>query len=224
MEDGRQGAGGGQSSTVIVEAKAEQQRIAQRVVKTWSGPEPRVVVGVDMAGGVYGRPVRAAAVALAWRSLDVLASATHEEQPTFPYVPGLLALREAPPVLAALDKLPMRPDLLMVDGQGIAHPRRCGIAAYLGVTLDLPSIGVAKSRLVGTHDEPGPEVGDWTPLLDKEEVIGAVVRTRRGAKPLYISIGHRIDLAHAVQFMLGALRGYRLPEPTRLADKLSKST
>ena len=209
-------------------AIAEQRRLAQQVRAVWDGPEPTVVVGVDMAGGLYGADVRAAAVALRWPSLERLAVAVVEQPPTFPYVPGLLALREAPAVLAALEQLHQQhhltPDLLMVDGQGIAHPRRCGIAAYLGVTLDLPSIGVAKSRLVGTHDEPGPEVGDWTPLLDKEEVIGAVVRTRRGAKPLYISIGHRIDLAHAVQFMLGALRGYRLPEPTRLADKLSKST
>lgn len=207
-------------------AIAEQRRLAQQVRAVWDGPEPTVVVGVDMAGGLYGADVRAAAVALRWPSLERLAVAVVEQPPTFPYVPGLLALREAPAVLAALEQLHQQhhltPDLLMVDGQGIAHPRRCGIATYLGVTLDLPTIGVAKSRLVGTHADPGPQVGDWTPLLDAGEVIGAVLRTRPRANPLYISVGHRIDLPNAVRLVLAALRGYRLPEPTRQADRVSK--
>lgn len=206
----------------IPAAIAEQTRLAQQVSQTWNGREPRVVGGVDVAGGLYGQDVRAAAVALAWPSLDLLAEAVFEQAPTFPYVPGLLSLREAPAVLAALDKLAIKPDLLMVDGQGIAHPRRLGIAAYLGVTLDLPTIGVAKSRLVGRHATPEDEVGAWTPLTDRGETIGVVLRTRRGANPLYISIGHRIDLPMALRLVQAALRGYRLPEPTRLADRLSK--
>ncbi|MCW5851852.1 MAG: deoxyribonuclease V [Anaerolineae bacterium] len=206
----------------VTAAIAEQRRLAQQVRAVWDGPEPQVVVGVDMAGGLYGADVRAAAVALSWPSLEGLAVAIVEQPPTFPYVPGLLALREAPAVLAALQQLKLTPDLLMVDGQGIAHPRRCGIATYLGVTLNLPTIGVAKSRLVGIHAEPGPQVGDWTPLLDGAEVIGAVLRTRLRANPLYISVGHRVDLRTALRFVLAALRGYRLPEPTRQADRASK--
>lgn len=200
----------------------EQRHLARQVRAVWDGPEPEVVVGVDMAGGLYGADVRAAAVALHWRSLERLAVAVVEQPPTFPYIPGLLALREAPAVLAALSKLNLTPDLLMVDGQGIAHPRRCGIATYLGVTLNLPTIGVAKSRLVGTHAEPGPEIGDWAPLLDGDEVIGAVLRTRPRANPLYISVGHRVDLPNAVRLVVAGLRGYRLPEPTRQADRVSK--
>ena len=206
----------------VAAAIAEQQRLAGHVRAAWDGPEPTVVVGVDVAGGLYGADVRAAAVALRWPSLERLAVAVVEQPPTFPYVPGLLALREAPAVLAALDKLALTPDLLMVDGQGIAHPRRCGIAAYLGVTLDRPTIGVAKSRLVGAYAEPGPDIGDWTPLVDRDEVVGAVVRTRLRANPLYISVGHRVDLTNAVRLTLAALRGYRLPEPTRQADRVSK--
>ena len=201
---------------------AEQTRLAAQVRDVWDGVEPRVVGGVDMAGAMRGPLVRAAAVALAWPDLALVAQAVAEVAPAFPYVPGFLALREAPPVMAALAKLPQRPDLLMVDGHGVAHPRRFGIASYLGVTLDVPTIGVAKSRLVGEHEAPGPEVGAWTLLVDKGEIIGAVLRTKAGVKPLYISVGHRIDLATAVRLTLAATRGHRLPEPTRLADQLSK--
>lgn len=196
--------------------------MAARLSPRWDGREPRIVAGVDMAGGARGALVRAAAVALTWPDLARIAATVEERAPTFPYVPGLLALREAPAVLAALARLPVRPDLLFVDGHGIAHPRRCGIACYLGLTLDMPTIGVAKSRLVGRHHEPGPVVGDTTPLIDGGEVIGAVVRTRAGARPLYISIGHRVDLDTAVRLTLAALRGYRLPEPTRQADRVSR--
>ncbi len=206
----------------LAAAAAEQTRLAEQVRDEWEGVEPRIVVGVDMAGAMRGPLVRAAAVALAWPDLAVVAQAVAEVAPSFPYVPGFLALREAPPVMAALDRLPMRPDLLMVDGHGIAHPRRFGIASYLGVTLDTPTIGVAKSRLVGEHEPPGPDVGAWTPLVERGEIIGAVLRTRLGSKPLYISVGHRVDLAAAIRLTLAATRGHRLPEPTHLADRLSK--
>ncbi len=125
-------------------------------------------------------------------------------------------------MLAAVDRLSRRPDLLLVDGQGIAHPRRLGIASHLGLCLDLPAIGVAKSRLVGTHAEPGPNRGDRSPLTDGDEEIGAVLRTRRRVRPLFISIGHRVTLATAITFVLDCGRGYRLPEPCRIADRLSK--
>jgi deoxyribonuclease V len=124
-------------------------------------------------------------------------------------------------VLAALEKLTIWPDLFIFDGQGLAHPRRMGLAAHLGIILDRPSIGCAKSRLIGEHREPGQAVGDWAPLLDGEETIGAVVRTRAGAKPLFVSIGHRIDLPTAIHFVLRCTRGYRLPETTRYAHRLA---
>jgi len=118
--------------------------------------------------------------------------------------------------------LSIRPDLIRVDGQGVAHPRRFGIASHLGLWLDLPSIGVAKSRLCGTFAEPGPERGDWTPLRDGEDVLGVVLRSRKNTRPLFISIGHRVSLATAIGVVLASGRGYRLPEPTRMADRLSK--
>ena len=130
----------------IAAARAEQVEMARRVDQRWVGPEPRHVAGVDLAGGTRGRLLCAAAVRLAWPSLEREAVAVVEEQPTFPYVPGLLAVREAPAALHALARLPTAPDVLMVDGHGVAHPRRCGIACYLGLTLDAPAIGVAKSR------------------------------------------------------------------------------
>jgi deoxyribonuclease V len=142
---------------------------------------------------------------------------------SFPYVPGLLTFREAPGAIAAIEALRIRPDLLLCDGQGLAHPRRCGFASHLGLALDLPSIGAAKSRLTGSHEEPGGERGDWTPLVDDGEVIGACVRTRPGARPIYVSIGHRVTLETAIRLVLRCTTRYRLPEPTRLADQLSKS-
>jgi deoxyribonuclease V len=137
----------------------------------------------------------------------------------FPYVPGLLTFRECPAILAAIDMLTVKPDLVMVDGQGIAHPRRIGIAAHLGVLLDKPTIGCAKSRLIGTHDEPHHKAGCYTDLWDKDDLIGAVLRTRDGCNPLYISIGHKVDLPTAIDLVLECCRGYRLPEPTRFAHQ-----
>jgi len=145
------------------------------------------------------------------------------EQPTrFPYVPGLLTFREAPAVLALLESLKAIPDLLMVDGQGMAHPRRIGIASHVGLLTGIPTIGAAKSRLCGEHDAPGSARGSRTPLLHRGEVVGAVLRTRSDVSPLYVSIGHRISLEAAIEWVLACAPRYRLPEPTRLADKLSK--
>jgi deoxyribonuclease V len=166
---------------------------------------------------------RAAAVLFDATTLEVLERSAIEMAITFPYVPGLLTFREAPPAIAAIQDLRRRPDLLLCDGQGLAHPRRCGFASHLGLALDLPSIGVAKSRLTGTHDEPGQERGAWTPLLDNGEVIGACLRTRTGVRPIYVSIGNRVTLHTAIHFVLRTATRYRLPEPTRLADKLSKA-
>jgi deoxyribonuclease V len=138
----------------------------------------------------------------------------------FPYIPGLLSFREAPALVAALRRLEHPPDALMCDGQGLAHPRRFGIACHLGVICDLPAIGCAKSRLAGAHGEPGRPRGSIAPLRDGNEVIGSVLRTQNGIKPVYVSIGHRMDLTTAERLVLDCAVRYRLPEPTRLADRL----
>lgn len=182
----------------------------------------RTVAGVDVAYGRRGGPAHAAVTVFRFPDLVLLEQARIVQPATFPYVPGLLSFREAPAVLAALDHVPVRPDLLMVDGQGLAHPRRFGIACHLGVYLDIPTVGVAKSRLTGTYSEPGPERGDWTPLRDGGAVIGAVLRTRSRVKPLFVSIGHRVSLTTAIRLVLACGRGYRLPEPCRIADRVSK--
>lgn len=138
----------------------------------------------------------------------------------FPYVPGLLSFREAPALLAVLRKLRSEPDALLFDGHGYAHPRRFGIACHVGLVADRPSAGCAKSRLVGEHGEPGPARGASRPLFDRGERIGSVLRTREGSRPVYASVGHRMDLATAERLVLACGAGYRLPEPTRLADRL----
>jgi deoxyribonuclease V len=145
-------------------------------------------------------------------------------QPTaFPYVPGLLSFRELPAVLAAIEQLRILPDLYLCDGQGLAHPRRFGLACHLGVLLDAPTIGVAKTRLIGTHAPPPAEKGGWTPLEDGGEVIGAVLRTRSGVKPVYVSIGHRVSLATSVRLTLACTSRYRLPETIRQAHRLAST-
>ena len=204
------------------EAVAIQQRLRPRVQRTNGfAPESlRTVAGVDAA---YREGGRAAVVVLSYPDMEPLEEVVASRETVFPYVPGLLSFREAPPVLDALAKLRTRPDLLIFDGQGYAHPRRLGLAAHLGVYLDMPSIGCAKSRLIGRYTEPGPNPGDSSPLTDHGEVIGAVLRTKPRTNPLFISVGHKIDLDTAVAVVLRCLRGYRLPEPTRLADRLSKA-
>ncbi len=183
------------------------------------GPVRRIA-GVDVSASRFdpARRVHAAAVLLEWPSLALLARAGASLPAPLPYIPGLLGFREAPAVMEALARLPERPDLLMVDGQGIAHPRRCGLAAHLGVLLDLPSIGVAKSRLIGAPEGPlGAAPGAWVRLLDGDEVVGALLRSRARANPLLVSIGHRVSLETALGWVRATLRRHRLPEPTRLA-------
>ena len=156
--------------------------------------------------------------------LQVVDVALSEQQVLFPYVPGLLSFRECPSIIAAAKKLTVEPDLLLVDGQGIAHPRRFGLASHLGVLFNKPTIGCAKSRYIGTHDDPHGVAGSYTDLFDGEELIGAVLRTRNDVKPLYISVGHKIDLPTALDFVLECSAGYRLPEPTRLAHQAAGET
>jgi deoxyribonuclease V len=198
------------------EAVAIQQRLREQVIREGPMPGPgTVIVGVDV--GFRGELARAAAVAVRFPDLTPLAQAVAEVPVTFPYIPGLLAFREAPAILAALECLPLSPQVLMVDGHGISHPRRMGIATHLGVYLDLPSIGCAKSKLWGRYEMPPDEPGAWSPLWDGEEMIGAVLRTQAGASPVFVSIGHRISLENAIATVMACVRGHRLPEPTRLA-------
>jgi deoxyribonuclease V len=183
---------------------------------------------VDIGFEQDGAITRAAVVVLAWPPEDegaftVVERVVHREPTRMPYVPGLLSFREVPAALGAFEKLTTRPQLAMVDGQGIAHPRRIGVASHLGLWLDLPTIGVAKTRLCGRHGEPGPARGDWTPLVDgpDDAVIGAVLRSRVKVKPIFVSPGHRVSLATALDWVIRCLGRTKLPEPTRLADRLA---
>ena len=206
----------------VAEAIAQQTRLRGAVERADRFMPPRTVAGIDVAYGRRGGPAHAAAVLFDLATLALLEQAEATLPPAFPYVPGLLSFREGPAAVAALAGLSRRPDLLMCDGQGIAHPRRIGIASHLGLVLDLPSIGIAKSRLIGTHAEPGPNRGDRTPLLDKDEEIGAVLRTRANVRPVFVSIGHRVSLESAIALVLSCTRRFRLPEPIRAADRLSR--
>lgn len=181
------------------------------------------VAGVDAGFEQNGAVTRAAVVVLQLPELTLLEQAIAYRPTTFPYVPSLLSFREMPTVLDALAKLNLEPDLIICDGAGIAHPRRLGIASHLGVLIDKPTVGVAKSRLLGTHGELPAEKGEWVPLMDRGERIGAVLRSRTGTKPLFVSPGHRIRLETAIDYVLRCTPKYRLPETTRLADRLASN-
>ena len=206
----------------IDEAKELQRELAARLVLEDQFGEIHTVAGVDMAINELNGMARAAVVLFSYPDLVILEKHIYEEPLRMAYIPGLLSFRELPCVLGALQQLRQRPDLVMADGQGIAHPRRLGIASHLGLWIDTPTIGCAKSILVGTHEPIGDAVGDWSPLTYRHETIGAALRTRAKVKPMYISPGHKISLASSIKFVLACGRGYRLPETTRQADKLSK--
>jgi len=228
-----------------------QSRLAGGVRLVPVRRRPRRVAGLDCALSRDGRHVLAAVVVLEMGSWEIVETADAREPVIFPYIPGLLSFREAPACLAAVEKLKTTPDLFLIDGQGIAHPRRFGLAAHLGLFLDKPTIGCAKSRLIGRFDPPAPEKGAFSPLTDtpvppagaqretkddgrrtrtppstqyamrdtNEETIGAVVRTRTGVKPLFVSVGHKCTLDDAIGLVLACTTRYRLPEPTRLAHQ-----
>ncbi len=167
--------------------------------------------------------VHAAVVLCEAPDWEVVEEAHASAKPLMPYVPGLLSFREAPVVLDALRRLKTTPDVLLVDGHGLAHPRRMGIATHVGLHIDVPTIGVGKSRLTGAHDEPGRRFGQWEPLTDDGARIGAVLRTRDDVKPVYVSVGNRIGLLPAVRIVLSTVRRYRIPEPIRHADRRSRA-
>ncbi len=202
-------------------ARELQHKLAKMVIKRTTFSNINVAAGIDVS--IRNNRAIAAIIAMSVPKLEVLEKAVAVRPVEFPYVPGLLAFREAPVIFEAFDKLKTAPDILVVDGQGYAHPRRVGLACHVGVELDLPSIGCAKSRLTGTHKEPGQKRGSRVALKDKNETIGAVVRTRENVKPVYISIGHRIDLDTAVKLILRLCSRYRLPEPIREAHKTAGS-
>jgi deoxyribonuclease V len=206
------------------QAVALQKELARRIIREDRFGEVHTIAGVDMAINERNGMARAAVVLLSFPALEILEKHVYEEPIRMEYIPGLLSFREIPCILGAFAQLKQQPDLVMVDGQGIAHPRRLGIGAHLGLWLDVPTIGCAKSILTGHYEESelSEEAGAWLPLKYRGETIGAAVRTRTRVKPMIISLGHRIGLESSIRFVLQCARGYRLPEPTRQADKLSK--
>jgi len=207
-----------------VEAAQVQAGLRARLVLAWAGRTVSTLAGIDVGLKDASRTARAAIVVLSYPDLTPLEGVTADVPLVFPYVPGLLAFREGPAILAAWEKLHLQPDVLMFDGHGIAHPRGIGIAAQMGLWLERPSIGVAKSRLYGRHVAPGPRRGDLAELYDERDparVIGVVLRTRESVNPVYVSPGHLIDLSHCVEFVLRCCTRYRLPEPTRWAHRLA---
>ncbi|MCP3818330.1 endonuclease V [Streptomyces sp. A3M-1-3] len=207
------------------EARAIQDELRARVILDEAGPPPGTgtVTGVDVAYDDERDVVAAAAVVLDARSLAVVEEATAVGRVSFPYVPGLLAFREIPTVLSALDGLTADPGLVVCDGYGLAHPRRFGLASHLGVLTGLPTIGVAKNPFTFTYEQPGPRRGDWTPLLDDNgEDVGRALRTQDRVKPLFVSVGHRVSLDNACAHTLELAPVYRLPESTRQADALCR--
>ncbi|MCQ8769429.1 endonuclease V [Streptomyces telluris] len=211
--------------TTEAEATALQDELRGRTVLDEPGPppgEPLVAVGVDVAYDDERDVVVAAAVALDTATLRVVEEATAVGRVAFPYVPGLLAFREIPTVLAALERLGVTPGLVVCDGYGLAHPRRFGLASHLGVVTGLPTIGVAKNPFTFRHDAPGPHRGDTSPLLDGDEEVGRALRTQPGVKPVFVSVGHRTGLDNATAHTLALAPAFRLPETTRAADGLCR--
>jgi deoxyribonuclease V len=207
----------------LAAARLVQQRLRTSVITEDRLGPVRIVAGVDAWTEPAGERIWAAAVALGVPDLELRESAVVCRQVAVPYVPGFLSFREAPAALAALQCLRIRPDLLLVDGQGTAHPRRFGLACHIGVLAGMPAIGVAKSRLFGRYEPPGAERGAWTPLVAGDETIGAVLRTRARTQPVFVSVGHRISLGTAIAHVLSCTPTFRLAEPIRLADRLSRA-
>ncbi|MDZ7958854.1 MAG: deoxyribonuclease V [Aulosira sp. DedQUE10] len=208
----------------LEEAIAIQERLRNQTITEDQLPESiKHVAGVDMGFEADGTISHAAVAVLSFPDLQVVETTIARRPTSFPYIPGFLSFREIPAVLDALEKVKIIPDIILCDGQGIAHPRRLGIASHLGLLIDMPTIGVAKSILIGKYEEVPDTKGSWQPLIHKGETIGAVLRTRTGVKPLYISSGHRVSLPTAIDYVLRCTPKYRLPETTRIADKLASS-
>ncbi len=216
-------------SLSYAEARRLQTELAGRVEIAPLRREPQLIAGLDCAFSKDSKRTFAAAVVLevvgvgcgelGGFEFEHVETAEAEQETRFPYIPGLLSFREAPVCVEAVGKLTRQPDLFMIDGQGVAHPRRLGLAAHLGLFFDRPTVACAKSRLIGTYDEPGPEKGTYGFLYDGAEVIGAVVRTRSRVKPVFVSVGNKCRLEDAIHITLACATKYRIPEPTRLAHQ-----
>jgi len=210
--------------STVEEAIVIQEQLRNQVITSDKLQEPvQYVAGVDMGFEADGTISRAAVAVLSFPDLQLIETSLAHRPTSFPYIPGFLSFREIPAVLDALEKIKTIPDLILCDGQGIAHPRRFGIASHLGILVDVPTIGVAKSLLIGQHEELPETRGNWRSLRHQGEIIGAVLRSRTGVKPLYVSSGHRISLATAIDYVLRCTPKYRLPETTRIADKLASA-
>ncbi len=207
----------------VAEAEDIQRQLAGRVqIPTGAIPAPRTVAGLDVSYAGDSERMVAAAVVVDVGSGSVIEEVTAEGTATFPYLPGLLAFREQPILADVLGRLCTSVELLLCDGQGIAHPRRCGVACHLGVLTGLPAIGCAKNHLTGDHDQPGPRRGDRTPLADGGDVVGCALRTQDGIRPVYVSPGHRIGVDQSADLVLTLCRTSRLPDPLRRADHISR--
>ncbi|MEL7011511.1 MAG: deoxyribonuclease V [Cyanobacteria bacterium J06588_4] len=205
----------------VAEAKVIQEQLRHQVIKSDRLGEVKYVAGVDIGFENNYAISKSAIAILTYPELELVEQAIARIPTAFPYVPGYLSFREIPAILAAFPQLKTIPDLILCDGQGYAHPRRLGLACHLGILLDIPTIGVAKSLFIGKHESVPLEKGSWQPLIDKEETIGVVLRSRTNVKPIYISVGHKISLPTAIDYVMGCLTKYRLPETTRWADKLA---
>jgi len=207
----------------VAEARRVQLVLRRKVRIRPLKKTPKLIAGLDASftGGKKGK-ARGAVCLYTYPGLKLVEEAVAEVDIAFPYVPGLLTFREGPALIAALTKLRKTPELLLFDGQGIAHPAAMGIAAHMGALLDIPSIGCAKSRLVGVHREPAQRKGSRTKLVYNGETVGAVLRTRDGVKPVYVSPGHGVSIEDSIRIVLACATRYRLPEPLRCADRLSK--
>jgi deoxyribonuclease V len=202
------------------QARELQKRLASRARFTKVKNEPRIVAGLDCAFSKDEKTIFAVTVVLKLPDFEVIETTMVARKVEFPYIPGLLSFREAPACIEAIEKLKTTPDVFIIDGQGFAHPRRFGIASHIGVLVNKPTIGCAKSRLTGSFDEPGRRKGSFSPLTDKDETIGAVLRTRTDVKPVFVSVGHKCTLQDAISIVLKCTTRYRLPEPSRLAHQL----
>jgi deoxyribonuclease V len=202
----------------IKQVQELQIELAKQISRVNELFHPHFIAGSDISAPDSRGIARAVVIVLEYPGLKIAETQIVEDKLAFPYVPGLLSFRELPLIVSAFEKLSIKPDLLLVDGQGIAHPRRLGIASHLGLFLNIPTIGCAKSRLCGTHKSLiSNRLGSYAQLIDKDELIGVVLRTKPKTKPLYISIGHKIDLPTSIYWVKKCLKGYRLPEPSRLA-------
>ena len=205
----------------LKEAKEIQLELAKNVIHSNEISEINFVAGIDVGFDLKHNISKAAVAILSYPKLELVESTKAELKTVFPYIPGLLSFREVPVIIEALKKIQQIPDVILCDGQGIAHPRRFGLACHIGILTDIPTIGVAKSRLIGNYESLGREKGSTVPLMDKDEIVGSVIRSRNNVKPLFISIGHKLALDKCLEVVWNCITKYRLPETTRWSHRLA---